>query len=391
MVTLTVDTSALTDGQQADSADAKTPINDLKLHMENTLNGVQAFDQQNFGTPQSATISGGVITMSKTHMVLSAEASASADDLDTIQGGSTGRYLVIRPASGVAITLKHGTGNLRTPTGVDIVLSGDGWALGIYKGAAWLLMNPLSNVFLQERGSTQSLVTATIKVPDRSVIDEGSGVQRLLYTPSYEAGNWLGVRAAAATVQPIGVAAPTIANSPVNANDADGPFITLPTTGVSGNAGGLISASFDLLWRDHNPVFVAVVKTPSTNFDLLRYWIGLIAAAPSDNDNVGQQFAGFRYSTVTADAGWIPVTRSSTTQTTGTAIGTIAGNTRYKLMLRVDSANAKIYFSVNDSAEQEITTNLPATGTNLGFVVRVFTQTAGIRQINFSRAYIEMK
>lgn len=43
-ITLAVDVSGLVDGQIADAADPKTPINELKVHLENTLNGVQRFE-----------------------------------------------------------------------------------------------------------------------------------------------------------------------------------------------------------------------------------------------------------------------------------------------------------------------------------------------------------
>ncbi len=44
-ISLAVDTSGLVDGQIADAADPKTPINELTVHLENTLNGIQAFEK----------------------------------------------------------------------------------------------------------------------------------------------------------------------------------------------------------------------------------------------------------------------------------------------------------------------------------------------------------
>lgn len=45
-LTIIVDVSAIVDGQNADAADALTPIGNLKTAIENMLNAIQAFDAQ---------------------------------------------------------------------------------------------------------------------------------------------------------------------------------------------------------------------------------------------------------------------------------------------------------------------------------------------------------
>lgn len=137
---ITVDTSAIVDGEIIDSSDITLPIGQLKTSIEDTLNGVQAFDRISFGTAEALTISSGVISPTKTHIVVDTEGAASTDDLVTINNGVQGRWIAIRSTSNSrSVVLKHGTGNIRTSTGQDCTLSSsDVWTLLIHNGTNWL-------------------------------------------------------------------------------------------------------------------------------------------------------------------------------------------------------------------------------------------------------------
>lgn len=95
-------------------------------------------------TANSATISGGVITATGTMMVVDTEALAASDDLDTINGGSADRILLIRSLnSGRDVVLKNATGNLRMANSVDFALSNRRcFAVGFYHAsdATWNLV-----------------------------------------------------------------------------------------------------------------------------------------------------------------------------------------------------------------------------------------------------------
>ena len=137
---IAVDTSSIVDGEIIDSTDITLPIGQLKTSLEDTLNGVQAFDRISFGTAEALTISSGVISPTKTHIVVDTEASAATDDLTTINNGLQGRWIAIRCANNSrSVILKHSTGNIRNASGQDIVLSStDAWALLIHNGTNWL-------------------------------------------------------------------------------------------------------------------------------------------------------------------------------------------------------------------------------------------------------------
>lgn len=352
-------------------------------------------DQITAPAATTLTISSGAVTRTQMSHIVDTEGGGSADDLTTINGGSDGQLLIIRILNGArVVTVKHGTGNVWLANGADRVMADTALTLMllyISSLAKWVEINP-GTLAVWTRLAPTALGLTGIILPDRSLVGNTTGQRRLALMPSPEAANWLRVRAAAATVQPIGVAAPTVANSPANANDADGSFITLPTTASSGNIGGLVSATFNLVRRQWNPTFYARVKTPA-DITSIRYWIGLCSADVTNVDTLAgaTEFAGFRFSTVAGDTVWRAITKDASTQSVGTLPSAVAANTVYELRVRFDSAAGKAYFSVDGSSEAEVTANLPQAATDLGFCVRCITQTAGIRQINFSDLYVEMR
>lgn len=126
MTTLSVDVSDLADGQQADAGDVSTPINELKTHLENTLDGDQAFEQINFAAATELTLdASGAITVAQTLHTVDTFGDASSDHLDDItmvegdvvflQAANAARTVVVRNNGG-------GTGNIRTASGGDISL-----------------------------------------------------------------------------------------------------------------------------------------------------------------------------------------------------------------------------------------------------------------------------
>lgn len=67
----------------------------------------------NIGAPSELTITSGAVTATKSAHTIDTEADAASDDLDTINGGSAGDFLVLSAADGARTpTLKDGTGNL---------------------------------------------------------------------------------------------------------------------------------------------------------------------------------------------------------------------------------------------------------------------------------------
>lgn len=77
----------------------------------------------NLGGATTLTISSGAVTATKSFCKIDTEAASASDDLDTINGGTTGDILFIHPvADAHNIVVKHNTGNILTSTNTDITL-----------------------------------------------------------------------------------------------------------------------------------------------------------------------------------------------------------------------------------------------------------------------------
>jgi uncharacterized protein YjbI with pentapeptide repeats len=92
---------------------------------------------------QSVTIASGVVTVNHagiTVLTVDTEASAATDDLDTINGGTSGQILVVRAAnSSRDVVCKDGTGNLRLTADFTCTHIDDSLAL-VYTGSVWQAM-----------------------------------------------------------------------------------------------------------------------------------------------------------------------------------------------------------------------------------------------------------
>ncbi len=93
----------------------------------------------NLNASSELTISSGAITATQTTHTIDTESDAAADDLDTITAAvAEGDLLFLEVAnSGRITTLKHGTGNIVTPDGNDLVMTANGTYLLKYDGTNW--------------------------------------------------------------------------------------------------------------------------------------------------------------------------------------------------------------------------------------------------------------
>lgn len=87
------------------------------------------------------TIATGAVTITNSNHTIDTESDASTDDLDTINGGTTGQILTIGSAADARdVVIKHGTGNIICPDGVDITLGvTNDKAILFYDGTNWII------------------------------------------------------------------------------------------------------------------------------------------------------------------------------------------------------------------------------------------------------------
>lgn len=165
-------------------------------------------------------------------------------------------------------------------------------------------------------------------------------------------------------------------------------FINYASGAVSGNDGGIRSSQLLLTRGDMNPDYQVVWRAPST-ITSIRLWLGLISSVNTNSDTLAAHGACFRYSTVAGDAGFVPVTRDGATQNVGASLGSIVADTVYRFRIRTLDSGVTWLFSINGGTETSVTTNVPGATTSLGFDNRVYTQTAGSRNIAMSRIQLK--
>lgn len=112
------------------------PVSD---YYNKTQADARYIQREDYNTPvESVSISSGAATLTKNVAEVSAE-TGTADDLDTISSPSSGNFRWLYPASGDTITIKHGTGNIITPSGADVVMAGNAVYSFMYDGFNWRL------------------------------------------------------------------------------------------------------------------------------------------------------------------------------------------------------------------------------------------------------------
>jgi hypothetical protein len=85
------------------------------------------------------TISSGEVTKTRSHHTIDTQGDTPSDDLDTVNGGTEGDIILVRPADDSrTVVIKHATGNIWNPALEDIVLDDAGdYCFLIYNDANW--------------------------------------------------------------------------------------------------------------------------------------------------------------------------------------------------------------------------------------------------------------
>ena len=111
------------------------------------------------------TISSGAVTITGSSHSIDTESDASSDDLNTINGGVTGKLLIITTANDARdVIVKDGSGNIVTNTG-DIKLKDTNTKLVFqYDGSNWILINndTIKPTFSAYLSANQAITATTI-------------------------------------------------------------------------------------------------------------------------------------------------------------------------------------------------------------------------------------
>lgn len=107
---------------------------------------VQGF--YSFENSTELTIASGIVTATKSYHKIDTEGDAATDDLNTINGGSTGRIVIFTSANSARdTTFKHATGNLRLSQGNDFTLDNINATIQLlYDGSNWIEISRSANL-----------------------------------------------------------------------------------------------------------------------------------------------------------------------------------------------------------------------------------------------------
>src|SRR5436190_1123339 len=112
---------------------------DLEGLVNDILNGIEAFERQLFTTATQLTLSSGQIGAPSLALHTVAAESGVSDDLDNIVA-SNNTFVVLKARAGDTIVIRTGVGNIASPSGNGIILTGNRAALLYCLGGQWALM-----------------------------------------------------------------------------------------------------------------------------------------------------------------------------------------------------------------------------------------------------------
>jgi hypothetical protein len=165
---------------------------------------------------------------------------------------------------------------------------------------------------------------------------------------------------------------------------SDGPYLQIPGLVLNGTATVFCpvgtSVPHDLIW-DFDCSFIIRTFSAIDGRHILGVSQGLTNA-----DAPAEAGCFFRYSTGSADNGWVAFCHDGTTQSAKVNVAAIAVSTRY--LMRIRKVSNVAYFSVNGGPETSITANVPTGNrTGVGPKYRITNLGGGLTTLYFSRAW----
>ena len=128
----------------------------LKARLAHSINDAGYLE---FDGVSELTISSGAVTVTQNFHTVDTEADAASDNLDTINGGTDGMWLVFRQDNdGRDVTIRHGEDNIVCPGENNIVLSTTAdWVFGVYDAdqTAWMIARGASDAGITGSGADE--------------------------------------------------------------------------------------------------------------------------------------------------------------------------------------------------------------------------------------------
>lgn len=137
---------------------------------------LNAVKQIQYKSETALSISAGVATVSQLFHTIDTENNDPSDDLDTLNGGTEGMFVVFRLENGSrTVTLKHGTGNIIIPGGLDFTMEdANDIVLLIFTNSNWRVLSSSSLKSLFDANTILKADTddtpEALTVPEQTII-----------------------------------------------------------------------------------------------------------------------------------------------------------------------------------------------------------------------------
>jgi hypothetical protein len=191
-----------------------------------------------------------------------------------------------------------------------------------------------------------------------------------------------------ATASTWGMPAALLNATAANDDNASGPYVSHTTGAVSGNATSVRSDPLATVFRREWQPELEMIVRPGPTISSYRFWAGMFDAVPNSASDPVVNGAGFRYATdVDGTAFWRTWSNdnSGAGTATTTSVAIVAGQ---EYTLRIKCLASSIEFYIDDVLVATHSTNLPATGTLMGYNISLATLTAAARAFSWSRIRI---
>jgi hypothetical protein len=125
----------------------RMPDRSARTDVSNSFSGLQTLPLFSFGPSTPLTIASDAVTATASYCSIDTEGGASTDNLSTINGGTGGSLLVLKPISGArVITVKRGTGNIALSSAGDFVMNNPADRLVLlFQGTQWVELSRSDN------------------------------------------------------------------------------------------------------------------------------------------------------------------------------------------------------------------------------------------------------
>jgi hypothetical protein len=178
----------------------------------------------------------------------------------------------------------------------------------------------------------------------------------------------------------------------VDVSTGEGQFIFYTSAAAIDSDAGIIAPTFDQTRLIYRPIIDVAIRSSPAPITVARRWVGVFSGNPMASATPALHYMAFRQDT-TVDGTTIKAVcdNGSGTPTVVDTTVTLSTTTSYRLRIVVDQGGAAVRFYINGILRATITTTLPTSTQDLGYVVQSRTLEAVAKGVRVGRVCIQQK